>query len=157
MSRQPDWASKLRHLGFLANPHIKRLTWDADHVYTVLQQSDIGIIPIETEVERGALEGWQVKSENRLTLKMAVGLPVVATPIPAYEPVVQQGVYAFLARSRSDSIACLSALRDPALRRSMGIQARQTALTQYSMSRQAEKLVAVLRALIAPVASSDLN
>jgi len=157
MNRQSDWVSKLRYLGFLANPRIKRLAWDADHVYTALQESDIGIIPIETEVERSALPGWQVKSENRLTLKMAVGLPVVATPIPAYEPVVQQGVNAFLAHSRSDWIACLSALRDPALRRNMGSQARQTALLEYSMPRQAERLVAVFRALIAPVAISDLD
>jgi hypothetical protein len=155
MNRQPDWASKLRYLGFLANPRIKRLAWDADGVYTAMQESDIGIIPIETEVERGALEGWQVKSENRLTLKMAVGLPVVATPIPAYAPVVRQGVNAFLAHSRSDWLRYLSALRDPALRRSVGALARETALAEYSMTRQADKLIAVLRTLTAPREASD--
>jgi glycosyltransferase involved in cell wall biosynthesis len=91
---------------------------------------------------------WKVKSENRLTLKMAMGLPVVATPIPAYEPVVEQGVNGFLARSMDEWMQHLGALRDPALRMSMGQQARQTALTRYSMDRQAEKLIAVLQGLV---------
>ena len=149
LNRQPDWTSKLRYLGFLANPRIRCIAWDVDLVYNAMLESDIGIIPIETEEERGAFGAWHVKSENRLTLKMAVGLPVVATPIPAYEPVVQPGVNAFLARNRADWLRQLSVLRDPAQRRKMGMQARQTALAEYSMDRQAEKLVAVLRGLVA--------
>lgn len=159
MNRQRNWAGKLRYLRFLANPRIKRLAWDADGVYAAMLESDIGIIPIETDPRQGALGSWQLKSENRLTLKMAVGLPVIATPIPAYEPVVQQGRNAFLAQNQAEWLNCLSALRDPALRRSMGQQARQTALAEYSMERQAEKLLAVLGTLIEPGAgeASDLN
>lgn len=156
---QTNPRAQLRFLRFLANPRIKREAWDANGVYDAMLQADIGIIPIETDPSQGALGSWQLKSENRLTLKMAVGLPVIATPIPAYEPVVQQGRNAFLAQNQAEWLNCLSALRDPALRRSMGQQARQTALAEYSMERQAEKLLAVLGTLIEPGAgeASDLN
>ena len=145
---QTNARAQLRFLRFLANPGIKREAWDAIGVYDAMLRADIGIIPIETDKSQGAIGSWQLKSENRLTLKMAVGLPVVATPIPAYEPVVQQGRNAFLAQTKAEWLNCLSALRDPALRRSMGQQSRQTALTDYSMERQAQKLLAVLRRLI---------
>ena len=63
---------------------------------------------------------------------------------------VEQGVNGFLARSMDEWTQHLGALRDPALRMSMGQQARQTALTRYSMDRQAEKLIAVLQGLVRP-------
>ena len=156
---QTNPRAQVRFLRFLANPRIKRAAWDTNGVYDAMLQADLGIIPIETDPSQGALDSWQLKSENRLTLKMAVGLPVIATSIPAYEPVVQQGRNAFLAQNRVEWLNCLSALRDPALRRSVGQQARQTALTEYSMERQAEKLLLVLRGLIEPDAgeTSALN
>lgn len=144
---QPGWPARLEHLRFLSNPRIKRQAWNAERVYAAMQQADIGIIPIETRTSNGAMPGWQVKSENRLTLKMAMGLPVIATPIPAYEAVIKQGQNGFLADSKAEWLRDLSALRDPALRRSIGQQARQSALDGYSMERQAERLIAVLRGL----------
>lgn len=153
---QPNQGEQLRFVRFLANPGIKRMAWDADGVYDAMLQADIGIIPIETDSSQGVAGSWQLKSENRLTLKMAVGLPVIATPIPAYKPVVQQGKNAFLAHSRSEWLDCLSALRDPALRRGIGQQARQTALADYSMERQAEKLLTVLRGLVGPREARNL-
>jgi hypothetical protein len=145
---QSSWPARLDHLRFLANPRIKRQAWHEEHVYTAMQQADIGIIPIETCASQGAMTGWQVKSENRLTLKMAMGLPVIATPIPAYEPVIEQGQNGFLAGRKTDWLRYLTALRDPALRRSIGQNARQSALAGYSMELQAERLIAVLRGLI---------
>lgn len=141
-------SEKLQYLRFVLNPRIKRLAWDATDVYTQTEQADIGIIPIESDIKQGALTGWQMKSENRLTLKMAMGLPVVATPIPSYLPVVQHGVNGFLAHDPTEWLSCLTALRDPEFRKSMGQQARQTAVTRYSMDRQAEKLIGVLRSLV---------
>ena len=150
LAGQAGWREKLRFLNFLTNPRIQRIAWDADGVYDAMQHADIGIIPVETDPARGALWRWQVKSENRLTLMMAMGLPVVATPIPAYEPVIRQGQNGYLANNKAEWLSQLSALRDPNLRQSIGHWARQTALDAYSMERQAEKLIAVLRGLIEP-------
>lgn len=150
MALQPP-GDRLAYASFLLNPRIRRVEWDPVGVYEQLQQADIGIIPVETSTQQEAAAGvpdWRVKSENRLTMKMAVGLPVVATPIPAYEPVIQQGVNGFLARSTRDWIASLEALRDPDLRRDVGERARRSVLDQYSMQEQGRRLVAILQNLL---------
>jgi glycosyltransferase involved in cell wall biosynthesis len=115
-----------------------------------MRQADIGIIPIDPEVNP---EGWNLKSENRLTMKMCVGLPVISTPIPSYEAVVEHGQNGFLARSRHDWIECLETLRDPALRRGIGERARESVMKKYSMDEQARRLIEVLRSLIADSAA----
>ena len=145
---QAGWPARLQYLRFLANPRIKRESWNAKRVYAAMQQADIGIIPIESHASSGAVTGWKVRSENRLTLKMAIGLPVIATPIPAYEPVIKQGQNGFLAGNLAEWHRALAALRDPALRRKIAQQARLSALSGYSMERQAEKLIAVLHGLL---------
>lgn len=148
MARQNGLRDIRRYAQFLWNPRISCIAWDARGVYEALQQADIGIIPIEKDPAKGALEGWKVKSENRLTLMMALGLPVIATPIPAYEPLVQQGKNAFLANGKAEWLTCLNTLKDPDLRRSVGQAARRTATDKYSQTRQAEKLIVVLRSLL---------
>lgn len=148
MAAKSGLVERWRFLRFLADGRIACEAWGADSVYQAMQRADIGIIPIEVDPVRDPTGEWKVKSENRLTLKMAMGLPVVATPIPSYEPVVEQGINGFLARSTDEWLRHLSALRDPALRKSVGQQARQTALTRYSMDRQAEKLIAVLQGVV---------
>ena len=110
------------------------------------------IIPIDSKPVHvpGTLPpSWRRKSENRLTLKMGVGLPVVASPIPAYEQVIDHGRNGLLAESRQDWIDHLSALRDPALRRRLGEQARASVLERYSKAEQARLLIEVLNPLVA--------
>lgn len=147
-------AERWRYLQFLANSRIVCDAWGAESVYDSMLSADIGIIPIEVDPVRDPTGEWKVKSENRLTLKMAIALPVVATPIPSYEPVIDQGVNGFLAGSHDDWVRCLTALRDPALRQHVGEKARETALARYSMDRQAERLIGVLRQVLSmqPVA-----
>jgi len=148
LAAQRDSRERLSYLRFLTNRRIRCLAWDPVGVYERMRHADIGIIPIEVlpEPQLGAqISGWKVKSENRLTMKMGVGLPVIATPIPAYEPVIEQGRNGYLARSQRDWIECLDALRDPTLRRSIGNEARESVLTKYSMEAQARRLTEVLR------------
>jgi glycosyltransferase involved in cell wall biosynthesis len=149
-----QWLSYVR---FLAHPRIRCLPWDRDSVYEIMQRSDIGIIPIEDhhELEPGTnAPRWKVKSENRLTMKMCVGLPVIASPIPSYEAVIEHGRNGFLAQSRQEWSDCLDALRDPTARLTIGQLARETVLTRYSMEEQARRLIDVLREL-APVGVAE--
>lgn len=151
LAAKRDAREKLGYLQFLANRRINCLAWDPVGVYDAMLHADIGIIPIETPPERGPGSPppfWKVKSENRLTMKMCMGLPVIATPIPSYEPVIEQGRNGFLARSQQEWSECLNALRDPAVRRAMGEQARRSVLHRYSMEEQARRLIAVLRDLV---------
>lgn len=146
---QPS-SQRLRHAAFLLSPRIRRVAWHPRGVYEHMQAADVGIIPVEADAatREDPLPVWQVKSENRLTLKTAVGLPVVASPVPSYEPVIEHGRNGFFARDRREWLAHLEALRDPDLRASIGQTARRSVIERYSMEEQARRLVAVLRGLV---------
>ena len=148
LRHQPDWRCRTQALRFLMCRRIHRIPWTAEGVYEELLHADIGILPIDTPPNEGATGGlptWQIKSENRLTLKMSVGLPVIATPIPAYEAVVEQGVNAVLASTQKEWIEALDRLRDPQERLRMGTAARAAVSRRFSMERQASLLIGVLR------------
>lgn len=143
-----NWADRRAYLRFLSHPRIHREAWHPDGVYRHLVDADVGIIPIDVEpyVRQSGVRppAWAVKSENRLTLKMSIGLPVVATPIPAYETVVEQGRNAFLARDRSDWLDCLGQLRDPEARRRIGAEARRSVEARFSIREQTARLARAL-------------
>lgn len=143
-----SWSEKVDQLSFLMDRRIQRLPWHPVDVYRQLLQADIGIIPVDRqEVVDDPTPLWMLKSENRLTLKMAAGLPVVATPIPSYEELVDQGVNALFARTSEEWLRQLEALRDPELRREMGESARRSVLSRYSQTEQLRRLVEVLHRL----------
>lgn len=146
------WRERLAFARFLLNRRIACVPWSAEGVYAEMAAADIGVIPVDTG-EPGAAAGvppaWQVKSENRLTLKMSMGLPVIATPIPSYEPIIEHGVNGFFARTPADWRTCLQALRDPARRREMGAAARARVERTYSMDAQGRRLAAVLQGVAA--------
>ena len=124
--------------------------WSIDAAYSAMQTASIGIIPIDTN-QAGNADGseplWRVKSENRLTLKMAMGLPVIATPIPAYRAVLRHGETGFFAETPAQWRACFAALRDPELCRKMGAAARAAVIERFSKAEQARRLLGVLDAV----------
>lgn len=150
LKRLASWAARWRYLGFVTNPRIRTENWSVQRAHEALLGADIGIIPVDTRETAGPGAPppmWMRKSENRLTMKMSMGLPVIASPVPAYLDVIEQGVNGFIARDAADWRQCLEALRDPQLRRDMGAKARETVLHRFSRERQAEALAAALREL----------
>ena len=147
---QPDLRNRIAYLRFLAHLRIRRRAWDPLGVYEAMREADIAIIPIEPpqQMPVSGMPSWQLKSENRLTLKMGMGLPVIASPIPSYEKVIEHGKNGFLAHSKTDWLDHLEALREPAVRREVGERARASVLERYSMAEQARLLVKVLRSLV---------
>ena len=147
-----SWQQRWNIARALACPRVKRVVWTPEGVYDELQRADVGLIPIDTDsVFRLALQpmpSWTLKSENRLTLMMCAGLPVVATPIPAYEALITPGVDGFLARSRGDWRRAFGALREPARRHEMAAAARARVLMPYSRQRQAEQLADVFAGVL---------
>ena len=139
-----SWQQRWNIARALACPRVKRVVWTPEGVYDELQRADVGLIPIDTtstfRLPLQPVPSWKLKSENRLTLMMAAGLPVVATPIPAYEAVIMQGVDGYLASSRADWRQALAALRDPQRRGAMAVAARATVLLPFSRDRQARQL-----------------
>jgi hypothetical protein len=146
--RLRETASRSRFISFLANPRISRVAWDPSGVYAQLERADIAIIPVDVSrpaAAPGIPPVWERKSENRLTLKMAMGLPVIASPLPSYRDVLQPGVNGLFATTRDEWMAALDALRDPVIRRTLGEQARECVLERFSVERQASLLIDVIR------------
>lgn len=158
--REAGWAArrgsdpepKGRLLRFLLHPRIRCVPWSEDGVYRELLRADVGVIPVHREppldVAAGVVPDWARKSENRLTLKMAVGLPVVASRIPSYEPVIESGVNAFLVERPAEWLAALETLRDPVARERIGRAARASVLPRFSMECQATLLADALQAIV---------
>jgi glycosyltransferase involved in cell wall biosynthesis len=146
-----DFRERVAYLSFLANQHIRCLKWDKIRVYEEMIKADIGIIPLETDLESffgKASFAWKRKSENRLSMKMCVGLPVIATPIPSYEQVIDHSRNGFLAGNKQDWLDCLDALRDPGLRQAMGTRARESVMERFSMEEQSRLLIKILGSLV---------
>ena len=146
-----SWRDRWRLFGFLANRRIERVHWDANTVYTQMSDADIAIIPvdmIDDPVPGSTLSWWQVKSENRLTMQMSLGLPVIASPVPSYLPVIDHGRNGYVAATPKQWRACFDALRDPHIRREVGAQARASVSNRFSMDAQAATLVNVFDRLV---------
>lgn len=152
----PAAADRITYLRFLGSRRICCEAWDPAGVYSAMSGADFGIIPIDTRTAscEEIIPSWKVKSENRLTMKMCMGLPVIATPIPSYEPVLRHGENGFFARNQSEWNECLHAMRDPAVRQQIGKHARDSVLQRYSTEEQASRLLNVLESLLRKKAGS---
>jgi len=66
---------------------------------------------------------------------MALGLPVVASPLQSYEEAITNGVEGFIASGKEEWVSALLKLKDPFLRMNMGLMARQRALVNYTTNK----------------------
>jgi glycosyltransferase involved in cell wall biosynthesis len=124
--------------------------WDYATVWTELLNFDLAIIPWDLRrfgVRFPHTDLIKSKSANRLTQLMAIGLPVIASPVPSYLPIIRQGENGFIARSRVEWKEFFEVLRDPQKRECIGRYARASVLEQYSAQKQAEKLVSIFDSL----------
>jgi glycosyltransferase involved in cell wall biosynthesis len=110
-----------------------------EDVTPYLQASDFFVLP-------SAAEGLS----NALLEALAVGLPCVATSVGGTPDVIVDGVNGLLiAPDNADElrIALLKILSDISMRQRMGIQARETIQSRYSLESTADRLAALYRRL----------
>jgi hypothetical protein len=106
--------------------------WSLQNVYSILSNCDVGMIHANMNGEF-----WKYKSPNRLIQMMALGLPVIASPIPSYSQIIEQGKNGFLATSRQDWMHYLEILRDVETRIQIGAHARESVLSSFGIQQQA--------------------
>lgn len=139
-------------LAFALSPRIRRLPWTWQGAYEELLAADLALVPSEIDnwvaPPRFPVPTWLVKSENRLTMAMSAALPVIATPIPAYAAVIDQGRNGYLAQDRGEWLSALQRLRDPEHRRAIGEAARMAVCDRFSQARQAALFIDVLRSVL---------
>jgi len=148
----PTAHAALQQLQFAFDRSLVCTPWGSDAVYAGLLAADIGLIPVDTsgpaDPPQFPLPMWRMKSENRLTLMMSAGLPVVATPVPSYIDVIENGSNGFLAHTAADWTAALEALRSPARRDQIGQRARARVNEHFSQQRQATLLLEAIAAAL---------
>jgi glycosyltransferase involved in cell wall biosynthesis len=88
---------------------------------------------------------YEGKSALRVGIGMALGIPVIASPVGEQKYVVQHGFNGYLAKNQAEWYTYLEMLvNDRALRHSIGVRGRKTAIEQLSTSVCGEKLHSIL-------------
>ena len=114
--------------------------WSVNTEAELMARCDIGLSPLaDTDWSRG-------KCGLKLLLYMALGLPAVASAVGVHREMIRHGENGMLARSEVDFENALEALiDDPGLRGRLGVAARETVLSFYSVEAVAPRLKLLLQ------------
>lgn len=123
----------------LEGVEVLKKEWRSGEEVADLQSMDIGVMPLpDTPWCRG-------KCGFKLIQYMAVGLPVVCSPVGANADIVTDGREGFYARTPEEwGERLLRLLKDAALRQAMGARGRETILARYSLPSHAAELIRLL-------------
>lgn len=104
-----------------------------------LRGIDVGIMPLpDTPWERG-------KCGFKLIQYMAMGKPVIASPVGVNSEIVEPGVNGFLADTTEAWIEAIESLRDPKLRVELGRAGRAKVEATYSLDVTVPRVADLLR------------
>lgn len=127
--------------GALVPPEFKWKAWDLKTVEENIIDADIALIPCEL------ISDYHLsKSANRASLFMSLGLPVVASPLPAYTEIIRNGQNGFLARRADEWIKACELLRNPQKASEIGQRGRHDALSRYSIETISERYLSIFEA-----------
>jgi glycosyltransferase involved in cell wall biosynthesis len=120
-------------------PVIKK-SWSATDEIADLHSFDIGLMPLTDDVwTRG-------KCGFKLLQCMAVGLPVVCSPVGANRQIMADGVEGYWASNHAEWVEKLAALiNDATLAQAMGRRGREKVQQTYSLQANAPLLIQALR------------
>jgi glycosyltransferase involved in cell wall biosynthesis len=115
-------------------------SWSLDREIRVVQEMDAGLMPLEdTEWTRG-------KCGFKMLAYMALGLPVIVSPVGANEEILSYREVGFAARTASDWYEALQRLyQDREMARRMGTAGRSVVEEHYSVERNAKLLANIFR------------
>jgi len=122
-----------------AHPSVSNHEWRLDREVEDLQSFDIGLMPMPDN------EWTHGKCAFKALQYMAVGIPVICSPVGMNSEVVQDGVNGFLADSEAEWFEKLSLLiEDRGLREAMGRRGRAAVEERYSVKANFPKFLRVL-------------
>lgn len=117
------------------------IKWELATWKTHLAAADIVVCPQRHHIQ-------PAKSNNRVTQAQHLGVPVVASPLPAYQEAIKHGETGFLADTPEEWTEALRKLRDdPILRKRIAMAGKASADTNYSIDAVGKRWVALLEDL----------
>jgi len=119
-------------------PVIKK-PWKEEEEVDDLKSCDIGVTPSRDDL-------WSRGKCNLKTLQyLAVGVPVVCTPVGSNRDIVRDGINGFWARNLQEWVEKLSVLiEDPSLRERMGVRGREIVEEEFSLDVWAPRFCRIL-------------
>ena len=99
--------------------------WDIDRVWGQLVECDIAVLPSDET------DWYRTKPNTRMTMLKALGLPIIASPIPSYTATLTHGRGCYFARDVGEWVDCLASLSDFERRREIGLAEREEILERY--------------------------
>ena len=156
MARMPsDLDVRLRIVGpenarRVRGPRIEHRRWSLEREVEDLRSFDIGVMPLSDTAYNRAKEGFKLKQY------MAVGIPVIASPVGKNVDLVQDGVNGFLARTEqewAEKVTLLTSDRD--MRRRMGAAGRRVVEERHNLNDAAPRLLEILRAVTPARAAAE--
>jgi glycosyltransferase involved in cell wall biosynthesis len=121
---------------------VEAMRWRAETEVDDLRTVDIGVMPLPDDA-------W---SKGKCGLKalqfMALGIPVICSPVGVNTDIIQDGENGFIAGTEDEWVEKLSQLlRSVELRRRLGLAGRATVESKYSAIAQAPRVFEVLESI----------
>jgi glycosyltransferase involved in cell wall biosynthesis len=116
--------------------------WHRRRVHQQLVGCDIAVLPV------GETDWYLAKPNTRMAMFKALGLPMVASPIDAYQRTLTHGLGCYFARTPAEWADALHALADPDARRVMGLAEREKVLAACGHEAVGAKWHALFRSLV---------
>ena len=112
----------------MSNEHIKNWEWSSERESKLLNSIDVGLMPLKDDAwSRG-------KCGYKIIQSMAVGSPVLASPVGVNREIIQHGENGFLIHSEEEWGHYLSLLAtQPELRKEMGESASATVRQKFTV------------------------
>jgi glycosyltransferase involved in cell wall biosynthesis len=121
-------------------PAVAFKAWSKDSEIADLLQFDIGVMPLTDDLWARGKCGFKALQY------MALGIPVVASPVGVNAEIIEHGVNGFLCTTNDEWTACLNRLiMEPALRHQMGTAGRRTVVERYSVVSNSTRFLSLFR------------
>ncbi len=122
------------------NINVTNLEWFLKDEVEQLQSFDIGVYPLPKD-------DWVLGKTGFKTIQyMSIGVPAVVSDIGANKIIIQDGVNGFLAQTQDEWVQKLANLiEDSALRKRVGLAARQTIEEKYSFKLTAPRILKIIQ------------
>lgn len=111
----------------ISNHKSSNIRWQLDTFFDELHACDFAVFPTDNEPDT------LVKSANRVLQSMALGLPVIANPLPSYIEVIHSGYNGYICSTVEDWVDALRQMRDSKIRDALGKNGYQLAREFFSI------------------------
>lgn len=120
--------------------NVVKLDWSLKDEIAQFQSFDVGVYPLpENEWTKG-------KTGFKTIQYMSVGIPCVVSDVGANKDIIEDGVNGYLVRTEEEWIEKLSKLiKDPSLRREIGIAGRKTVEQKFSVKTNALMYIKIIK------------